>query len=499
MIEIKVYPQEIKDGISNVVKANSSIAYISPVVKKICDQFIEEFINKITPSLSTKARRNFDKLDLYPIQTVLVSTGWNINTDIFLKEQTWNARYSAEDKPFNLQHNQSDIIGHITDNFVVDDNYNIIPMDAAIDDVPDKFHIVTPAVIYRALEDRSKKERIEKIIAEIEAGGKWFVSMECLFADFDYGIMNNRGESRIIARNSETAGLTKFLKQYGGPGVIDGGYSIGRVLKNMLFCGKGLTDNPANPESIIFNKVQTFKTVSTNLGYIDLYCPNTNNDKGKSIMAEDNKAIANGLSPVSIEDNPAFKMVKAEKEKIEAQLAEANKKLSETNTQAFEKEIASLKDKLSNLETSLVTATKSVSELTETNKTLSAKNSALEVEIATAKKNQTRIERTSALIASGASEEEAKSIVDKFENVSAEQFTSMVELIKDKWATKAESNKEEKEEKEELKDSKAEKVLDNAKAEADAPLGVTDINKLDAVAASIAEWYKSIRNNNKKS
>lgn len=506
MTEIKVYPQEIQDGISNLVKANNSIAYISPIISNSKNDWVEDFIQKSNKALSSHFGRNIDRIDLYPLQTVLVTTGWNINTDIFDKEQTWNARGSAQDKPFNYQHQQDDIIGHITDNFVIDDNKNIIPMDSDIASVPDKFHIVTPAVIYKYWEKAEKRERMKKIIAEIEEGNKWFVSMECIFSDFDYGIMNSRGETRVIPRNEATAGLTKYLKQFNGPGVLDGGYLIGRLLKNFLFSGKGLTDNPANPESIIFNNVQTFKTVSCDLGYIDLYRLNTNNDKGKSIMADENKVVATELKLASIEDNPAFKMVKAEKEKLETQLAEANKKLSETNTQAVEKEIASLKDKVSNLEVNLATATKSVNELTETNKTLADKNVALEEEIAKAKKDQARIERTSALVSVGAPEAEAKAIVEKFENVSAEQFTSMVELVKDKWAGSA-KDKEDKEEKVECaaedkksdkemaKDCKAETVLETTKADADVPLGVTDVDTLEATRAAIAAWVNSeVRN-----
>jgi hypothetical protein len=518
MTEIKVYPDEINDGIGNLVKANNSIAYVSPLLQKMSDEVANEFIDRVSPVLSAKANRQIDRIDLYPLQTVLVTAGvWNINTDIFTKEPTWEARFSAQDKPFNLQHVQSDIIGHMTDNFVVDDNYNIVPMDSVLADVPEKFHIVTPAVIYRFWEDKAKKDRIEKIIAEIEAGKKWFVSMECLFSDFDYGVMNARGESRIIQRTEATAGLTKFLRQFGGPGVIDGGYAIGRVLKNILFSGKGLTDNPANPESVIFNNVQTFKTVSSKTGYIDLYRLNTNNDKGKSIMAEETKVITAELKSVSIEDNAAFKLVKAEKEKLETQLAEATKKLADINVQAFTTEIASLKDKVSNLESSLATASTSVKELTDTNKTLAEKNASLENEVATAKKNQITLERTSALVAAGAPEDEAKAIVTQFENVSAEQFTAMVELVKPKWAVKAASDdkkadedkkddakaaKKDDKDADDKKDAvKAEQVLDNTKADADAPLGVTGVNALESTRASIAAWYESeVRNkNNKKS
>src|SRR6478609_5839758 len=109
MNEVKVYPKEFDDGISSLVKANNSIAYISPVVHKLRNELVENFVNRAIPTLSAVASRNIDRIDLYPLQTVLVTAGvWNINTDIFTKEETWSARHSAEDKPFNYQHQQDD-------------------------------------------------------------------------------------------------------------------------------------------------------------------------------------------------------------------------------------------------------------------------------------------------------------------------------------------------------------------------------------------------------
>lgn len=504
-MHIPVYKQEMIDGLDNLVRANHSISYITPVspaqLQNAEHEWTTDLVNKMVDAVSAKANRQIDRIDLYPIKTVLVTTGWNKNTDIFTKEQTWAARFSAEDKPFNFMHEQKDIIGHITDNFIVDDNGKAISSESAIEDVPDKFHIITPAVIYKAWEDKDQSDRIKRLIAEIDEGHKWYVSMECLFYDFDYGILTPDGESRVIARNEKTAALTKMLRQYGGPGKIDGGYSIGRVLKNIVFSGKGLVSNPANPESVILNNTKTFKSISADLGYIDLNGSNTINSKGKNIMAEVNQMVAAELKTFNIEENSVFKMVKAERDELKASLAELTKKLSETSTQAVEKEITSLKDQVKDLTDKLTTASKSVEELTATNKTLATKNEELEAAVTKAEKERVKTERVSSLIALGAAEEEAVSIVAKFENVSAEQFKDMVELVKDKWAEAAKKKNDKKDAKNNDDDADdpadnadmadASKVVDSAQAKTDAPLGVTtDVNELESVAASITEWYK---------
>jgi hypothetical protein len=52
--------------------------------------------------------------------------------------------------------------------------------------------------------------------------------------------------------------MTSHLKAYGGSGHY-GGERVGRVLKNIIFSGKGLTKKPANPDSRILpgpNKVE---------------------------------------------------------------------------------------------------------------------------------------------------------------------------------------------------------------------------------------------------
>ena len=120
-------------------------------------------------------------------------------------------------------HDEKDIIGHITANEVVDFNGNPISEDS---EIPDKFNILTSAVVYTEWSDPEQRQRMHKIVSEIE-DGKWFVSMECLFPSFDYALRGAAGETKVI------------------------NYQVGRLLRNLSFSGKGLVSKPANPRSVI--------------------------------------------------------------------------------------------------------------------------------------------------------------------------------------------------------------------------------------------------------
>ena len=65
------------------------------------------------------------------------------------------------------------------------------------------------------------RERMNNIIEEIEEG-KWFVSMECMFPNFDYALRDSQGESKIVRREEASAFLTKHLRAYGGTGKYEG-------------------------------------------------------------------------------------------------------------------------------------------------------------------------------------------------------------------------------------------------------------------------------------
>ncbi len=312
---MKVYPQEIVDGLKETIVANASIAYtVEAKPLNVIDEKAKAFINAFAAVKTHK--------DLFYLDTILATVGWNKNKDIFDKKEVWAARHTPEDKPFNLNHVQNDIIGHITGNFAVGEDYKLIPDSSSVDSLPDKYHILTSAVIYKFWEDPERSKSIATIIEEI-CKGEWFVSMECLFSDFDYGLISAAGEQRVLARTEESAFLTKHLAQYGGSGKYQD-FSLGRVLRNITFSGKGLVKQPANPESSILLDLLSFKTTFANLGYIH------------STMA------SNDITG----DNQMSLDFEKENKELKSAIADLNKQLSERTSKAYEDRIKELVEKV---------------------------------------------------------------------------------------------------------------------------------------------------------
>jgi hypothetical protein len=245
---IAVFEAEREAGIDALVRSTASIAYCTAVHLCSPDTPANESAQINVGVLDSALASEYDSADLHSLKSLLATTTWNKNDDVFLVEPTWNARATAEDKPFNYGHVCNDIIGHITSSYAVDDEGKAIDDATAPADLPAKFHIVTGAVLYKVWADDKLQERMDRILAEI-AENKWFVSMECLFAGFDYAIQGETCE--VVARNDQTAFLTKHLRAYGGKGVYQG-KKVGRVLRDFAFSGKGLVAKPANPDSIIF-------------------------------------------------------------------------------------------------------------------------------------------------------------------------------------------------------------------------------------------------------
>lgn len=259
---IEAYKTEVEDGISELVKASNSIAFnmIASESSAQEQEFVKNKSNRTVAEIAKAENKNQE--DLYYLKSILVSTGWNKNDDVFDSSEMWSARNTPEDKPFNLEHNQDIIIGHITGCYPADENG--LPINA--ESPPENYNIVTSAVIYKEWENSEKKLQIQNIVNEIPKGS-WFVSMEALFSNFDYAITDG-SKTRIIARNEATSFLTKYLRAYGGTGVY-GNQKIGRILRNIIFSGKGLVRKPANPESVI---LQT-EAKTIDLGYESLETP----------------------------------------------------------------------------------------------------------------------------------------------------------------------------------------------------------------------------------
>jgi uncharacterized protein YifN (PemK superfamily) len=216
---MQIFKQEIQDGLESKLQSTASVSYACVV----------EPSNKTNHNIKhVKSLASLDDTDLYYVQSILVTSNWNKNDDIFDKVEVWAAKNTPEDKPTNLNHDERTIVGHITSNWPVTDDGMLIDENTPVENLPEKFHILTGSVVYKGFSSEDLMERTSNLIAEIESGEK-YVSMECFFKGFDYGLLNkSTGEFKVLNRNEETAFLTKYLRSYGGLGEHDN-YKIGRV------------------------------------------------------------------------------------------------------------------------------------------------------------------------------------------------------------------------------------------------------------------------------
>jgi len=341
---MQIFTAEREDGLEAKISSSASISYAS--IAEPCHPNKSQ-IRKF------KSLASVQDSDLYYVQSILVTSSWNKNDDIFDKDEIWMARNTPEDKPTNLEHDENLIIGHITSNWPITEDGILISEDTPIENLPEKYHILTGSVIYRAFTSPELKERSDKLIAEIESGDM-FVSMECFFKGFDYGLLDkSTGTYKTLARNENTAYLTKYLRAYGGLGEHDN-YKIGRVLRNITFSGKGYVEKPANPESIIFNKNiidDLFTKKSNDLSIAGVSNNQLTSKVENNIMSSDNK-VAETTEKVETVTEAVVATESAPKATVEAS----------TENTTTEPETSSAKDELIASLTAEVEALKAMNE-----------------------------------------------------------------------------------------------------------------------------------------
>ena len=463
-MKFKIFQKEIQDGVAEQVKAKSSVAYDSVATPyKPSQEEAEQF--KILAGQSI-ANSNTDQLDLYYLNSVLVSTGWNKNDDVFDLEQVWAARNTPEDKQFNFMHNEADIIGHITANMVIDHEGNEIPDDIPFEELPEKFDIVTSAVLYNSWTTPELKQRMDAIIEEIEEG-KWFVSMECLFNDFDYAAVSPEGQQVVIAREEASAFLTKHLRAYGGSGEYEG-YKLGRVLKNISFSGKGLVSNPANPRSVILESDPFSKTEAKSINEFNIQENSNMADERLVQQIEELKAtLAEALAAKA---DLEAKLANASTEALAGELEEVKAEV-ESKTQAFT-ELQEQFDAVSEEKVQLESA------LAEKEEKLNEALAAIEKAEAEAR----LAARKAALVEAGAEEEEIEGILEAFAEATDEMFEQVVALKK---KANFPPKKDEEEEEEEKEDEEAlMKKKANKKSKSEEEAEAEDAEEVDEAEAS---------------
>ena len=226
-MKIPVFKHEIEAGLGDMIQSTASVAYHAEIRPDLQPKVQ---LSETALAYMKKTFADVADKDLYYVPSILVTTSWNKNDDVFDKAEVWLARKTPEDKPTNLGHDEHEIVGHIISNFAVDEHYELLPDVDSVDDLPDFYHILTGSVIYKHWQDPELVERTENLITEIESGSKC-VSMECLFKGFDYAVSTNQG-IQVVPRTKETSFLTKHLRAYGGTGVYDG-HKVGRLLRHI--------------------------------------------------------------------------------------------------------------------------------------------------------------------------------------------------------------------------------------------------------------------------
>tara|TARA_R110000765_G_scaffold278977_1_gene376652 strand:+ start:12537 stop:14036 length:1500 start_codon:yes stop_codon:yes gene_type:complete len=488
-MKFKVYKKEISDGIAEDISSSNTMAYASLAVPySPSEKELQEF--KILAGESI-AKSNPEQLDLYYLNSVLVSTGWNKNDDVFDVEQVWAARKTPEDKQFNFMHNEADIIGHITANMVVDGTGNEISDELSFDELPSQFDIVTSAVLYNSWSNPELQLRMNTLVAEIEEG-KWFVSMECLFNDFDYAVITPEGQEKVISRDEASAFLSKHLRAYGGTGEYEG-YQVGRMLKNISFSGKGLVDNPANPKSVILESNPFSKSEAKSITEFNIEEYDDMADERLVQEVEDLKAkLASALTAQS---------------DLQSELANASTEALTIELEEVKAEVATKIEAITTLEEQIVALTE---EKDTFEATLAKNEEKLNEALATIEEKAAEaklLSRKSALVEAGASEEEVEELLASFADTTDEMFEQVVVLAKKGFVPFKKKDDEEKEDDDDKdaddKDTKAseesdeevddaeasEEVLEEAEEQAEAAL--VDAGETEAVKSARAvasEW-----------
>lgn len=186
--------------------------------------------------------------DLQYFTAIFVSSGKNLNNAYFLPSELLKAKDSITSKAIDIEHDEQSVIGHIYDKaYMWKDRKVFEPTSVEADEKKDieelEMDIAIAGVVYR--------ERFPEVAREVEEG-KWKISMECYYEDFDVrvGGVIIPGADALALGYDAMVGNFVLVKNKGDEVVQD---TMVRILKGILFSGCGLVEKPANPPSVILD------------------------------------------------------------------------------------------------------------------------------------------------------------------------------------------------------------------------------------------------------
>ncbi len=190
--------------------------------------------------------------DLQYIAAVLVSSGMNLNGAVFLPSELIQARDTMIRKPLDVEHLEGYVVGHIYGRtFMKQDGTIVSPTSLLVEEGTNVDSLDLDIAVTMAL----YKYRFPEIAEDVEEG-KYKVSMECYYSDFDIKIgdiiisqteasklgIDFTGKDSVVGKNIKVTEGNKDL----------GTAQIGRVFRNIMFSGCGLVENPAEIRADIF-------------------------------------------------------------------------------------------------------------------------------------------------------------------------------------------------------------------------------------------------------
>ena len=503
--DIKVYDIEKTCGLEERIQTESSIAFTSELVLQDTKQEVPY------DNLDIFSASSVDDPDLFHVYSILVSTVWNRNDDIFNKEEVWVARDTPKFKPTNLEHDEKQMVGGIIESWPVDADFNLIAGDTNVVDLPEEYHILVSSVIYKQWQDPELRARAEQLISEIQDGTK-YVSMECVFKGFDYGVVDLEGKNHVIARNENTAFLSQHLRSYGGEGLYQG-HKLGRVLRNITFSGKGFVERPANPDSIIFDKNHTFSFANAKTSKSVFFDKNgvTNNTTEKQLSSEVNISIkGNKMSNEILSDQvkelkDALAAAEAENKDLNEKLAHANVSAYENKIQELESAVAEFETKFQDLDSQLSETNDSKAKIELEMKTKSEELDSLKADMHMMHEEKKKTDRKDKMVEAGLTEDEAEAKIEVFANLDEESFKAFIETVADMHYKK--KKKEEEEDKdaeanieedtiadeEQAEETEAAELVEEVTEEGDVAVSSeTEETELSTARAGLGQWVESI-------
>lgn len=186
--------------------------------------------------------------DLLFFHGIMVSTGTNLNDAHFLGSEIVKADDTIDLKALDMEHEESDIVGHIYSHKIVGYDGTIYDVeklktktDKELDSMDLNVHIA--GIVY--------KSRFPKIAEEI-AKNQWKLSMETYYQDYDIKVgqvimTKNEAEALGLASEKVLGKVAKLLKD--GKEMARG--EVARVLRGLMFSGCGIVKNPAEVKAVI--------------------------------------------------------------------------------------------------------------------------------------------------------------------------------------------------------------------------------------------------------